>query len=143
MTFCSLEGLQVCQFNCARTKAFSLFNLVPIKYLDCKVSAYARRLRACALASAFKYPHRVGHTTETVKFSFHSGLRVFFLVCDLKTFCPLSENTTNGSDLPGVFVRRCMLYSMDVFTSPISCKNVFPVKNIDAKHALICPILSI
>lgn len=39
-------------------------------------------------------------TTDTVKSSFQSGLSVFFLVWDLKTLCPLSVKTANGSDLP-------------------------------------------
>ena len=42
------------------------------------------------------------HTTWTTKFSFHSGVSVFFLVCDLYTRWPLRWKTTNGSDFPVV-----------------------------------------
>jgi hypothetical protein len=39
-------------------------------------------------------------TTEVTKFSFHSGVSVFFLTWDLWTFCPLRVKTAKGSDLP-------------------------------------------
>ena len=74
-----------------------------------------------------------------MKFSFHSGLSVFFLVWDLYTRCPLRWNTTKGSDLPVYHEHpQSIKHRFITLTTTICYMYAVAIEQVDSYKALVC-----
>ena len=87
------EGLEALEVDRGLSQAFRLFDLIPVEDFEREVGTSTRGLPE-KISEQRRDGYETRRTTCTAKSSFHSGLSVFFLVCDLYTRWPLRWNTT-------------------------------------------------